>query len=94
MYDFGAATNVLKYGQETPPFYDLSKITVPIAIFHGDVDTLSDPIDVSWLLDEKKSGLRASKVVFSKMYHLAHGSFMLAKNMSWFQDVLKVIKSS
>ena len=39
-------------------------------IAHGDLDTLSTPANIGWLLDEKQSGFRADElVVFNKMYH-------------------------
>lgn len=56
-FDYGKEVNLQKYGQETPPKYDLSKIGVKIAVYHGDVDVSSDLKDVAWLLS-KDSGLR------------------------------------
>ena len=39
-------------------------------IAHGDLDSLSTPANIGWLLDEKQSGFRADElVVFNKMYH-------------------------
>ena len=61
-YDYGADENMKRYGSETPPEYDLSKIKVKTALFTGDVDTLADPEDVEWLEDE--SGL--PNIVFKK----------------------------
>ena len=63
-------------------------------IIHGDVDDLSNPADVRWLLTEQESGLKESLVLYKKMYHLGHGSFMLAKDMSFMHDVLKVMKEN
>merc|ERR1712002_337772 len=45
-YDFGAAGNMEHYGQETPPEYDLSKVTAPVALFWGENDWMADPADV------------------------------------------------
>jgi len=38
-----------KYGQLTPPPYDLSKIANKIALAHGELDELGDMTDVNWL---------------------------------------------
>lgn len=89
-YDYGEQKNMVTYGQPTPPMYDLSEITIPVAIYHGDVDDLADPWDVAWLINKEESKLNT--VVYSHMYHLGHGSFLLAKDMSWFTlDLLSVI---
>lgn len=59
-YDFGSAElNMAKYGQETPPLYDLSKMTLPTALFYGQHDYLADITDVERLIDE----LPADKIV-------------------------------
>lgn len=64
-FDYGdAETNMEMYnGLAEPPAYDLSAINVPMALYHGDIDKLSDPVDVAWLLDESQSGLRNSIIV-------------------------------
>ena len=51
-FDFNKASNLVKYGQTTPPEYDLSQYRVPIAIYKGDVDQLADPTDVAWLVSQ------------------------------------------
>jgi len=33
--DYGAAGNLIHYGQPTPPQYDLGKMHVPVALFTG-----------------------------------------------------------
>lgn len=83
----------MRYGQETPPLYDLSKISLPIAMAHGDVDQLSDLKDVAWLMDEQQSGLRVKDlVVKTELYHFGHNSFSFSKDASWFiNDFMPVI---
>ena len=54
-FDFGDAINMQKYGQFQPPAYNLSEISIPMAMLHGDIDPLSNPVDVKWLVNE--SGL-------------------------------------
>lgn len=39
-YDFGMLINLSKYGSFRPPDYDLSAITVPVALFYGNNDWL------------------------------------------------------
>jgi len=40
-YDHGRKQNIDVYGTEEPPAYDISKITVPVAIYWGDNDWLA-----------------------------------------------------
>jgi len=51
MFDFGTSGNMIKYGQENPPVYDLSNFSVPTAIFSGGHDFLADPTDVEQLMN-------------------------------------------
>lgn len=45
-FDFGRKRNMKHYGQERPPMYDVSKITVPINLFWAEND---------WMTGEKAS---------------------------------------
>lgn len=47
-FDHGEKENMVKYGQKTPPDYDMSVLDFPIAILSGSSDKLSDPEDVKW----------------------------------------------
>lgn len=47
--DWGATENYERYGQDTPPDYDVSLVTVPTALFWGQNDLLADPTDVEIL---------------------------------------------
>ena len=49
---FLSCTFFLVSEQRKPPLYYPSNIKVPVAIFTGGKDTLSDPTDVSWLLSQ------------------------------------------
>jgi len=51
MFDYGTAGNIAHYGQQTPPLYDLSNLTVPTALFSGGNDYLADPEDVEQLMN-------------------------------------------
>ena len=49
-YDWGKKTNLVKYGQDSPPEIDLTKIDkVPTALFVGTQDDLGDVDDNHWL---------------------------------------------
>ncbi|XP_064487818.1 gastric triacylglycerol lipase-like [Ornithodoros turicata] len=45
-YDYDREENLRRYGQETPPEYDLSKTKVPVAALWSLTDRLSNPVDV------------------------------------------------
>lgn len=40
-YDYGVIQNLIKYGQLTPPDYDLSNVAVPVAVLYGANDNLA-----------------------------------------------------
>ncbi|RWS24857.1 lipase 3-like protein [Leptotrombidium deliense] len=57
-FDYGKITNIEKYGSETPPLYNLTKITSKhIALLHSDNDWLADPQDVEFLRSQIKDNL-------------------------------------
>ena len=39
-FDYGMMTNLMVYGSMTPPLYDLSKITAPVAFYYATNDGL------------------------------------------------------
>lgn len=57
LYDYGEWGNFDKYGQDTPPIVDISKIRVPSAMFGGSVDDLGDPADVAWAASQFSDGV-------------------------------------
>ena len=42
-FDYGVAGNMKKYGQEQPPDYNLSNVTVPVDLYYGTNDIVSAP---------------------------------------------------
>jgi lysosomal acid lipase/cholesteryl ester hydrolase len=86
---------LIKYGQDQPPKYDLSKIKIPMAIFSGDEDSAGSPSNIKWLLDESQSGLSSKLMLFHKQYHLQHDSFIWGstKSMMYFNDVIDILNS-
>jgi len=51
-YDFGSITNQQEYGQSSPPQYDLSNVSAPVALYHSDGDLLTNIVDVQKLISE------------------------------------------
>ena len=79
-YDMGSAkANKAKYGQSSPPDYDLKLLNFPLAVFSGSKDLLADPKDVAWTVDQMKD-----TIIFDHEYYLGHMSFAIAKDMSFF----------
>lgn len=48
-YDYGFFGNLLNYGSFSPPEYKLSQVNAPVALWSGDSDWLSSPIDANRL---------------------------------------------
>lgn len=58
MYDYGSPSkNMEHYGQSTPPAYNVSAMTVPVALYWSQKDWLADPTDVRALLPQLPSKL-------------------------------------
>ncbi|XP_066146456.1 lipase 3-like isoform X3 [Euwallacea fornicatus] len=52
-YDFGnAASNLLHYGTSEPPSYNISEVTVPLAVYYAKNDFLASIVDVEKFLGE------------------------------------------
>ena len=86
LYDYGKRQNKKIYGTDEAPLVPIENLDIPVALFSGDLDRLADPQDVEFI--SQKLG---DKVVFQKEYYLNHYSFVLAKDMSYFQDAIDLI---
>ncbi|CAH8651038.1 unnamed protein product [Heterobilharzia americana] len=51
-YDYGTEKNLEVYGQPNPPLYDISKLKVPIVIYHGGHDWLASTKDIYKLINQ------------------------------------------
>ncbi|KAM4851982.1 gastric triacylglycerol lipase [Thomomys bottae] len=50
-FDWGSPyQNILHYNQDIPPYYNVTAMTVPIAVWNGGQDLLADPRDIEMLL--------------------------------------------
>lgn len=86
-YDYGAQENMEKYGTETPPLIDLSKISgVPIALMVGTTDLLGDLKDNEWLKEQLGSNVR-----YFNTYEAGHITFFIGKDVSYLNDVVDVL---
>ncbi|KAB7501577.1 hypothetical protein Anas_06885 [Armadillidium nasatum] len=54
-YDWGPEENQKRYGQETPPAFNLEGSMPPLAFFRGDNDFLADPEDVARVAEKYKN---------------------------------------
>ncbi|XP_029159665.1 gastric triacylglycerol lipase-like isoform X1 [Nylanderia fulva] len=76
-YDYGHAKNLLIYNSMEPPDYNLSKITVPIALFYGPGDTLVDIVDLKRLFCALSNVMDVYAVPWSNFNHV---DFIWAKD--------------
>ncbi|XP_042860066.1 gastric triacylglycerol lipase-like [Penaeus japonicus] len=69
-YDWGKKGNMLKYGTEQPPEYDVSKIDLPVTLFWAGNDWLTGKEDISRLekqLPQLQASYKVSNPVFSHL---------------------------
>jgi len=71
-YDYGPLGNQYKYGQSTPPNYNLENFptTVPLCLFTGGIDGLADPTDVQRLKNELPMNTTTCVVTVPNYGHL------------------------
>jgi gastric triacylglycerol lipase len=87
-FDYGKDGNQEHYGQDTAPEINLAGISgAKIIHIGGTADELSDQEDYMWLKEQL-----GNNEVYFKEYELGHMSFLLAADMSWFDDVVAEIK--
>ncbi|XP_045455716.1 lipase 1-like [Melitaea cinxia] len=69
-FDYGKEENMKIYGEELPPSYNLSAVTVPFVALYGNNDYLVDPKDIKWLINRLPNVLEAMKVSDPLWNHL------------------------
>lgn len=90
-FDFGTPLlNKEKYGQETPPEYDLKSIQgFNITLVCGTNDLMASPLDYNWLREELKEG---NELEFCE-YQLGHTSLVTPVDKAHINQMFeKVIK--
>jgi hypothetical protein len=88
-HPFYESCNQAEYeGSETPPEYDLKKVTAPLALFEGALDVLATAADV----DRLKKAVKPGVVVFEKLYPTYnHVDFVFARNALHKGDLTEVL---
>lgn len=69
-FDYGKWMNTKKYGQPTPPLYDMDKITAPVAFYWTLNDLMADPTDVAILKPKIRNLIKFQQVPFPEFTHL------------------------
>ncbi|KAK7081222.1 hypothetical protein SK128_013553 [Halocaridina rubra] len=69
-YDYGLLGNLAHYGQDTPPLYNLSALTLPVGLFWSDNDWLTSPQDVARLASELPNVAYNHEVSFTQFNHI------------------------
>ena len=82
-FDFGAEENMARYGNTTPPVFDVSEISgIPIALFFAGMDDEVGALDNQWLIAQLEDVL-----VFDTIYQdYAHFDFYVAEHLDQFLD--------
>nr|XP_012231416.1 PREDICTED: lipase 3-like [Linepithema humile] len=90
-YDYGRQKNMQIYNMTVPPDYDLSRITVPIALIHGDNDWIVNEKDVNKLRGLLTNIVDDYRVPFSKFNHV---DYLWAKDAPTlvYEKVLETMK--
>jgi pimeloyl-ACP methyl ester carboxylesterase len=78
LYNYGKEENLIRYGQETPPDYDWSKITAPVALYWGQNDWLAAPADAYRIAERLPNLVRFHRVNHD---HFNHMDFIWAKDV-------------
>ncbi|KAG8180326.1 hypothetical protein JTE90_016360 [Oedothorax gibbosus] len=90
-YDYGTTANMKQYNQTTPPEYDVSKITTPVALLWSLNDALADSADVVELQPKLKSLVSSYCVPYPAFNH---EDFVMAEqaNTLVYQQVLDLLR--
>ncbi|KAH6928758.1 hypothetical protein HPB50_019241 [Hyalomma asiaticum] len=68
-YDYGMLLNILNYRTWRPPRYELSRVQVPVAMYHSAGDWYADPWDVARLQRELPTVVRVYTVADRRFTH-------------------------
>ncbi|XP_066999665.2 lipase 3 [Anabrus simplex] len=89
-YDYGIFGNKAKYGQWSPPDYDLSKITAPVYLLYSENDWLAGLRDIQRLFD----GLPNAHKYDVPLHSFNHLDFLWAidANQLVYSETVKIMK--
>ncbi|XP_012231374.2 lipase 3-like isoform X1 [Linepithema humile] len=90
-YDYGREKNMQIYNATIPPDYDLSRITVPIALIHAGNDWVVTEKDLKMLRDSLTNIVEDYRVPFPKFNH---ADFMWAKDVDAlvYEKILEIME--
>ena len=82
-FDFGAEQNRVRYGNDTPPIFDISEISgIPIALIFGGIDNEVGVLDNLWLTAQLEDVL-----VLDRYYqNFSHFEFYVAEHLEVFLE--------
>ncbi|XP_065225607.1 gastric triacylglycerol lipase-like [Planococcus citri] len=69
-YDYGKTENNRRYGSSVPPKYNINKINVPVRLYSGENDLLSNPIDTKLLYQKLAKPLGLKRINYDKFNHV------------------------
>ncbi|XP_059619221.1 lipase 3-like [Phlebotomus argentipes] len=69
-FDYGRRENEARYGQATPPLYNVTNISAPVALIYATNDWLAGPQDVEILHKKLPNSIGMFKVPFEDFNHL------------------------
>ncbi len=84
-FDYGFIENFLRYGQSSPPAWDVTKWNVDTVLIGGTRDEFATPMDITNL----KSVTNANKVQVYSMQDWDHFTFLFARDMKPLKDVFE-----
>lgn len=92
-FDYGTAGNLERYGSQNPPAYDMSKLTVPTALFFGQSDVWVTPKDANRLLDQIRPEIIVSQKFFPKF---SHSTWQIGKKEAdyWISDLVDQLQNN
>ncbi|XP_023720755.1 lipase 3 isoform X2 [Cryptotermes secundus] len=90
-FDFGTEKNMELYGQPSPPRYNMSHVTTPVAMFHSDNDKLAPIYNVNKVFSALSNVIGNFRVPLKTFNHL---DFMWGKdaNSLVYEDVVNIMK--
>jgi len=93
-FDYGDDNQNI-YGQDTPPDYDLSKVTAPIALYWGDNDWLAQQTDILRLITKLPNIVNGFgyEVPYEKWNHLDF-IYGIDANIYVYDELLKVMQEN
>lgn len=91
-FDYGQAENLKRYQQPTPPDYNLSNITAPVALYYAQADSISVVDDIVKLQKQLPNVIKNYLVPHEKFNHADFVLGISAPHLVY-DEIMKTIKS-